>query len=72
MNNSPTLTPEEWNLLEKLVAETPGTTLVTEAGGSHISFQWGSSFSGIMHPRAFLQLFEEEDESSPAIDILKT
>jgi hypothetical protein len=72
VNNSPTLTPDEWTLLRTLVADTPGTQLIEEDEGCYIEFCWNGNFSGIMHPRAFLQLFEDEDENPPTVvDMLK-
>lgn len=65
MNNSPVITPEEWDRIRKHIAEGPAHVHLDENG---VVFFEG----GMMHPRAYLQIVEEEEpfEDEP-VDILK-
>jgi hypothetical protein len=72
MNNSPHITPEEWDRIRKYIAEGPSHVhLDTSAEGTCIVF--GGRFSGVIHPRAYLQIMEDDyqDLDLTPVDILK-
>lgn len=71
MNNSPIITPEEWERIRKYIADGPEHVhLDTDENGTMVAFAGGA-----MHPRAYLQIMEETpidiiNEDRP-VDILK-
>lgn len=66
MNNSPLITPEEWDLIEKYIAEGPETTYLERTeSGTMVVFA-----GGCMHPRAYLQIKVSKADPEP-FDILK-
>lgn len=65
MNNSPHITPEEWERIRKYIAEGPSHVGLDENG---VVFFDG----GMMHPRAYLQIMEEDGPfDDQPVDILK-
>jgi hypothetical protein len=67
MNNSPIITPEEWRRIEAHIADGPSTTYIhTDAQGSCIVYA-----GGIMHPRAYLQIVEDDEGWPEPVDIFK-
>ena len=64
MNNSPHITPEEWDRIRKYIADSPDHVHLDENGV--VIFD-----GGMMHPRAYLQIMEEPEEEAGPIDILK-
>jgi hypothetical protein len=67
MNNSPHITPEEWDRIRKYIADGPATTyLDTSEEGTMIVFAGGA-----MHPRAYLQIMEDGPFDDEPVDILK-
>lgn len=71
MNNSPIITPEEWERIQKYIADGPDHVhLVTDENGTYVAFN--GELSGIIHPRAYLQLMEEDEATYyEPFDILK-
>jgi hypothetical protein len=68
MNNSPIITPEEWERIREHIAEGPKHVhLESDENGTLVAFN-----GGVMHPRAYLQIMEEdEDFGVTTVDILK-
>lgn len=67
MNNSPNITPEEWERIRKYIADGPQSTFLhTDETGTCVLFN-----GGVMHPRAYLQIMEEDESPGEPIDILK-
>jgi hypothetical protein len=67
MNNSPIITTEEWDRIRQYIEDGPATTyLDTSAEGTMVVFA-----GGVMHPRAYLQVMEDDDDDAGPVDILK-
>lgn len=65
MNNSPIITPEEWERISKHIADGPAHVQLDENGVVHFD-------GGMMHPRAYLQIMEEDEPfDDKPVDILK-
>lgn len=65
MNNSPIITPEEWDRIRKYIADGPAHVHLDENG---VVFFDG----GMMHPRAYLQIMEDDEPfDDEPVDILK-
>jgi hypothetical protein len=72
MNNSPHITPEEWERIRKYIADGPDhVRLETDENGTAVVFS--GEVSGMMHPRAYLQIMEDDyqDLDLTPVDILK-
>jgi hypothetical protein len=71
MNNSPHITPEEWERIRTYIAEGPSHVhLDTTAEGTCIVF--GGRFPGVIHPRAYLQIMEDDGPfDDEPVDIMK-
>jgi hypothetical protein len=68
MNNSPHITPEEWDRIRKYIADGPAHVHLDENG---VVF-FDGRISGMMHPRAYLQLMEDDGPfDDEPVDILK-
>lgn len=65
MNNSPIITPQEWDRIREYIADGPKDVYLDANG---VVFFNG----GMMHPRAYLQIMEDDEpfEHEP-VDILK-
>jgi hypothetical protein len=63
MNNSPIITPEEWDRIRKYIADGPAHVHLDENGV--VLFD-----HGMMHPRAYLQIMDDDFDDEP-VDILK-
>lgn len=65
MNNSPIITPEEWDRIRQYLADGPEHVHLDENG---VVFFDG----GMMHPRAYLQIMEDDGlDESTVVDILE-